>query len=53
MRWLLQRGDNANDAPKLLTLEEPASDEEQAPTGIAALPGGALSITVLTTTGNQ
>jgi hypothetical protein len=46
MRWLLQRGDNADDAPKLLTLEEPASDEKPAPAGIAALPGGALSITV-------
>jgi hypothetical protein len=46
MRWLLQRGDNADDAPRLLTLEEPANDEPQAPAGIAALPGGALSITV-------
>ena len=43
MRWLLQRGDNADDAPKLLTLEE---SETETPTGITALPGGALSITV-------
>jgi hypothetical protein len=48
MRWLLQRGENAEDAPKLLTLEEPAIDDAQAPAGIAALPGGALSITVRT-----
>jgi hypothetical protein len=46
MRWLLQRGDNAGDAPKLLTLEEPANVEAQAPAGISALPGGALSITI-------
>lgn len=46
MRWLLQRGDNADDAPTLLTLEEPANDEAETTAGIAALPGGALSITV-------
>ncbi|HYI14464.1 MAG TPA: hypothetical protein VEX37_03665 [Thermomicrobiales bacterium] len=46
MRWLLQRGDNADDAPKLLTLEEPPDEEIVPPAGIAALPEGALSVTV-------
>ncbi len=46
MRWLLQRGDNADDAPKLLTLEEPVSEEVSTSAGIAPQPGGALSITV-------
>ena len=46
MRWLLQRGDDADDAPKLLTLEEPADDLSNTPAGIVALPDGALTVTV-------
>ncbi len=46
MRWLLQRGDSTDDAPKLLTLEEPIESQDDRRGGIASLPGGALSITV-------
>jgi hypothetical protein len=46
MRWLVQRGDTTSDAPQLLTLNDSSSDAADAPSGIQALPGGALSITV-------
>ncbi len=46
MRWLLQRGENTNDAPKLLTLDDSPIDTSGAPAGLTSLPGGALSITV-------
>jgi len=46
MRWLLQRGDPSADDPQVLTLVESDEDEPDGPRGIAALPGGALSITV-------
>ena len=46
MRWLLKMGDNDDDAPKLLTLEEPASEAVETSSGLTAMPGGALSITV-------
>ena len=46
MRWLLQRGEHADDAPKLLTLDDASNDGSGATTGLTSLPGGALSITV-------
>lgn len=49
MRWLFQPGDSTDDSPQLLTLNETRPDDADAPAGIAALPGGALSITARST----
>lgn len=46
MRWLLQRGSAGDGPPPLLTLGESSHDGPETRAGIAALPGGALSITV-------
>jgi hypothetical protein len=50
MRWLLQRRDSLDATPKLLTLEDGVDDTPDAPSGLAALPDGALSITVCSAT---
>jgi hypothetical protein len=47
MRWLFRPGDNVDDAPRIVTLQDaPSADESSAGSPVQFLPGGGLQVSV-------